>query len=145
MPKLEKRLKLPADRSESEIVQEILRYLAVAPNVIAWRMNVGAAKAEHKGKQRVVRFGMKGMADITGIVTRKFQVYDGVPVTIDVHPEEWTGFRVIQVGQRLEIEVKRPGKLLTTHQHAFLETVRRAGGIGIVASSVEDVRKALGG
>ena len=137
MAEIVKTTKCLDDRSETKIVREILRYLTTAPDVIAWRNNVGAMMAESKyGVRRFVRFGMKGQSDITGIVTKRLTVFykdkDGMVVHTPL------GF-----GQRLEIEVKRPGKQPTVHQRAFLEMVRKAGGIGIVASSVEDVRKEL--
>lgn len=38
----------------------------------------------------------------------------------------------------LAVEVKRPGEKPTTEQSRFLEAVRAAGGIAILATSVED-------
>lgn len=47
-------------------------------------------------------------------------------------------------GKFLAIEVKRDGREPTELQATFLEEVRRAGGIGFVARSVDDVIQALG-
>lgn len=41
------------------------------------------------------------------------------------------------------IEVKRPGGKPTPEQLAELERIEHAGGLGIVATSVEDVRRAV--
>ena len=46
-------------------------------------------------------------------------------------------------GKFLAIEVKRPGRKPTERQRQFLEQVASAGGIAIVAYSVEDVAKKL--
>ena len=47
-------------------------------------------------------------------------------------------------GKFLAIEVKRDGREPTELQATFLEEVRRAGGIGFGARSVDDVIQALG-
>lgn len=41
------------------------------------------------------------------------------------------------------IEVKRPGNVPTSHQEDFLDDVRRAGGIGIVAYGLDEVIEML--
>jgi len=46
-------------------------------------------------------------------------------------------------GKFLAIEVKRPGRKPTERQRQFLEQVEAAGGIALVAYSVEDVAKKL--
>lgn len=48
---------------ESAIQKAILEYLA-ARHILGFRMNTGAMKGEYKGKQRFMRFGVAGMADI---------------------------------------------------------------------------------
>ena len=50
-------------------------------------------------------------------------------------------------GKPLAIEVKRPGQLRTVsfEQSTFLRNFREAGGIGFVATSVEDVERELSG
>lgn len=49
----------------------------------------------------------------------------------------------IIVGRAWWIEVKVPGKKPTEHQDEFMEAVRKAGGVSFVATSVDDVRRAL--
>jgi hypothetical protein len=48
---------------EGAIVKQILDFLE-AKRVLAFRINTGAMKSEHKGKMRFMRFGSVGMADI---------------------------------------------------------------------------------
>lgn len=116
-------------RLESEIQQAILDYLKTVPGVVAWRSNTGAFSGEYKGKRRFVRFGIKGGADIIGF--RREHVNPGWI------PREYRA-------RFLAIEVKRRGVEPTPAQRSFLDLVRTAGGLAIVATSVDDVRIALG-
>jgi hypothetical protein len=50
---------------------------------------------------------------------------------------------MLKDGQFLACEVKRPGGKLTDEQAAFLELVNRRGGLGFMATSVDDVMRAL--
>jgi hypothetical protein len=50
---------------------------------------------------------------------------------------------IIPGGLFFAIEVKLPGEIPTKDQTAFIDQVNRAGGIGFVAESLEDVVKAL--
>jgi len=65
----------------------------------------------------VVRFGLPGQADLTGILPG---------------------------GVRLEIEVKRPGCPQTHEQRAFQRMIERFGGVYVLARSVQDVWTAIG-
>jgi hypothetical protein len=143
---------------EHAIQDAILRYLAIDRRV-AWahRFNTGArtiddaaaAKAElldryagklyaarrspaalmpilqallrayyalRKGAKRFVRFAFPGCSDILG---------------------------QLRTGHFLAIEVKRPSTGPTDDQAAFLAQVNAAGGLGLVARSVDDVQTAL--
>lgn len=104
-------------RKESDILRAVLDYLATA-DVVAWRNQSGMIFGEHKGKRWAVRMGMKGVSDIVG-----FRKSDGKIVCV---------------------ECKRPGQRLTDAQQRFLRSVHQAGGVAIWATSVEDVRAALG-
>ena len=46
-------------------------------------------------------------------------------------------------GRILGIEVKRPGNQPTIAQLAFMEAIRKSGGVAFVASSVEEVESQL--
>jgi len=69
------------------------------------------------GRRGGVSYGRIGSADILGILKPS--------------------------GRLLAIEVKKPGGKPTEDQLAFLWAVRDAGGVAIVATDVDDVRKVL--
>ena len=120
-----------APRRESEIQREILTYLSLVPGVVAWRNNTGAMFGEHKGKRWAVRFGRKGLPDILGFRRTVLGC-------------DYNGCVEEASARFLAIEVKRdPKQKPTPEQAAFLDSVRKAGGIALVASSVDDVRKEL--
>ena len=105
----------PPARKESEIQREILRYLQ-AWGIFAWKAGVGAARAEHKGKARFIRFGEPGQPDIIGM---------------------------LPTGQFLAIEVKRPGQRPTPLQQEFIRTVNRNNGLAFVSDSVQHTHETL--
>jgi hypothetical protein len=47
-------------------------------------------------------------------------------------------------GRRLEVEVKRRGEQPTDEQRVFLDRIRKAGGVAILAHGVSDVIATLG-
>lgn len=77
-----------------------------------WRANVGVARIGF----RVVRFGIPGQADLTGIL-----------------PD----------GRRLEVEVKSPEGTQSEEQRNYQRMIERLGGVYVLARSVEDVSGAL--
>jgi hypothetical protein len=100
---------------ESDIQNACMRWLALH-NIMAWRINSGAATAEHNGRRRFIKFNSApGMADLNAVVCGVF----------------------------VAIEIKRPGKDATPEQAAFLDCTNRAGGLGIVVHSVEELAAAL--
>lgn len=104
--------------TEASIQKAILQYLKAA-RCLAWRNNSGAMTGEYKGKRRFVRFNTAaGGSDLFCLLP------DGS-------------------GRFASIEVKRPGNAATEKQSAWLESVRAAGGVAFVATSVEDVRREL--
>ena len=102
---------------ESHIVKSCLAYLNAHPRV-AWavRMNTGAFVIPGEHKSRFFRAAFKGCSDIIG------QLKDG---------------------RFMAVECKRPGKRATDEQAAFLATVNRHGGLGVVATSIEDCETAF--
>ena len=80
---------------------------AASPVAFAFRANAGGMT---DARGQYVKFGFKGMADITGM---------------------------LKGGRRLEVECKRPGKLPTAEQNAFLFRVNDGGGFGCWVDSVE--------
>lgn len=114
---------------EAPVVTAIAELLAVHPRVLfAVRQNSGAASYEAKsGRYAPVHF---------------YRILTGQPVTIT---DFWG---ILRDGRMLAIEAKAPGfKEPRTdrefRQAAFLMLVRNCGGIGIFATSAEDVASAL--
>jgi hypothetical protein len=98
---------------EADVLNAALRYLAVM-KIPAWRNNSGALKNQ---RGRLVRFGKKDSADITGIDPN--------------------------TGRRIEIECKAPGEDLRAGQREFLDMINRCYGIGICVHSVEELQEQL--
>ena len=100
---------------ESEIVRSILDVLALM-KVPAWRVNVGMVPVSRADGGTFRRSLNRGMSDIIGVMPGS--------------------------GKMLAVEVKRPGKerTVTLEQAAFLDRVRDAGGIAIVATNAAYVR-----
>ncbi len=110
--------------SEQEIQQRIRIALSRGP-VRLWRNNTGTL-LDRQG--RPVQFGLcKGSSDLIGLRT------------VTVTPE--------MVGQQLAvftaIEVKSERGRATAEQQAFVDMVRRAGGLSGIARSMEDARGIL--
>lgn len=97
---------------EREIQNAILRAFATRPDLRLWRANVGVARAG----RRLVRFGVPGQADLTGILPG---------------------------GLRLEIEVKSAGGRQSPEQRDYQRLIERFGGVYVLARCVDDVARAL--
>ena len=100
------------EHREKHIQNEILRAFGTLPSIRLWRANVGAARIG----RRLIRFGIPGQADLTGILSD---------------------------GRRLEIEVKSAGGRQTPAQQAFGRTIERFNGIHVLARCTDDVRERL--
>lgn len=98
--------------TESHLVQSILREFGSRPDLRLWRQNTGAARTP---TGQVVRFGVPGQADISGITN---------------------------TGRRVEIECKASTSL-SEAQRNWRAMIERFGGLYVLARSVEDVRIAL--
>lgn len=108
--------------TEKAIQNAILRAFGTRADMRLWRANTGVAFAGSPSGagRRVVRFGVPGQADLTGILPG---------------------------GLRLEIEVKRDGPRpgqLSPAQENYRAMIERFGGVYVLARSVEDVWTALG-
>jgi len=98
---------------EREVLRAVMDWLK-ARGFLRWRVNSGALETPGG---RHVRFGAKGMADV-----------------IALGPE----------GRAIFVECKRErGGRLSAEQAAFLETVNRQGGLGIVVNSTESLERQL--
>lgn len=100
--------------SESALVQSILATFGARPDLRIWRANVLVAR---DASGRVVRAGVKGQADISGVLAPH--------------------------GRRIEIECKTPTGRQSEDQRAWQAMIERHGGLYILARSVDDVRRAL--
>jgi len=85
---------------------------------VFWRQNTGAVTIPGKDKHRFVRFGEPGISDIIG---------------------------VLNDGKFLAVEVKTPErrKQVSEAQQRFLMGINKAGGVGFVACSIEDIESNL--
>ena len=108
--------------SEHDLQAAILLYLAWDPRV-AWahRFNTGAhvvigKKKDGTPSRRFVRYAFTGCADLLGQLT---------------------------TGQLLAIECKRAGGKARAEQQIFLQQVRDAGGLALLAQSIADVQQGI--
>lgn len=104
--------------NEMALVAAIRDYLAMR-QAITVRVNSGMKVIppdEPGGRKRVFRGAEKGTSDILACIGGRF----------------------------VAIEAKMPGNKTTPAQEAFLESVREAGGVAIVAYSIDDVDDGLG-
>jgi len=109
--------------SEAAIQQDIRLALGQHPGIRAFRNNCGAYKDPRSG--RLVRYGLAtGSADLIGWQT--------ITITPDMVGQRFARF--------LSIEVKTPTGRLSPEQETWRAAVLKAGGIAVVARSVEDVR-----
>lgn len=99
-------------QSEHSIQNEIMRYYCTKSWLRLWRANTGVGRFG----DRAVQFGVKGQADLTGLL-----------------PD----------GRRLEIEVKKATGRQSKEQIAFQRMIESFGGLYILARSVQDVTQAL--
>ncbi len=100
---------------EKRLQNEILRAFGTKRWMRLWRANTGVAQIG----SRVVRFGVPGQADLTGIL------------------------QLGGIGVSLWIEVKSASGRQTQEQVWFQQMVERLGGLYILARSVEDVDDAI--
>ncbi len=98
--------------SERQIQNAILRAFGTKRWMRLWRANSGVAQIG----RRIVRFGVPGQADLTGIL-----------------PD----------GRRIEVEIKSATGRQTQDQKNFQRMIERFRGLYVLARSVKDVRRAL--
>lgn len=99
---------------ESDLQRLILDYLT-AKRIFHYRNNSGAMVSEYQGKKRFMRFGLVGSPDIV----------------------------CISGGRYIGIEVKGTGGKQNDNQLIFQQEMMRAGGLYILAYSLEDVSQWL--
>lgn len=102
--------------TETDLVASILLKFGSHPDVRIWRANVLVAK---DARGRVVRAGITGQADISGLLAPN--------------------------GRRLEIECKAPHGRQTDAQRNWQSMIQSLGGLYVLARSADDVEAALRG
>ena len=108
--------------SEAAIQQDIRLALGQCPGIKTFRNNVGAIKDRNN---RFVRYGLvTGSADLIG--------WQSVVIT-----EAMVGQRFARF---LSVEVKTPTGRLSPEQETWRQAVLKAGGIAVVARSVDDIK-----
>lgn len=101
---------------EGRVVKACLGYLELI-RIHAWRNNSGCTSIEGaNGRNRFVRYGLPGSADILGIM-----------------PD----------GRFLAVECKSDKGRLSELQQNFLDMIRGNGGVAFVARSVDDVEREI--
>ncbi len=125
---------------EKDIQKMCLDYLELI-GIEAWRQNQGAIPTADGHFRRFN--GKRGIADISGILpqTVKIWIEKGAENldTKEMHDlVEWVTF-----GNRLEIEVKQPGKHPSPDQKEFIDMVNRKGGIAFCVHSLEELQQEL--
>jgi hypothetical protein len=115
------------DSPEKRIQNRIFTYL-VGEGALALRINSGAASHDGPNQQR--RFVRFAVWQILGKALASAGVAD---------------ILACYRGRFIAIEVKTPERrnYISDAQQAFLEAVRRAGGVAIVATEVEQVRQVV--
>ncbi len=100
--------------TESEILSATLLALGQRPDLRIWRSNTGAAKTD---TGRIVRFGVKGQADISGLLRGS--------------------------GRRLELEIKTDTGRQRPEQIQFQKMIEAFGGLYILARSPDQAVYAI--
>lgn len=107
--------------SEAGVQSAIRLALGSNPGVKVFRNSVGQYRTEDG---RVIRYGLiTGSGDLIG--------WRSVVITPDM-----VGQRIAQF---MSIEVKTPKGTVRPEQQVWADNVRKAGGIAVIARSVEDV------
>lgn len=108
--------------TEAQILRAIHARLGARPDLRLWRVNVGVAvpigQACPRCRDKAIRFGLPGMADLQGIIA--------------------------PTGQLLSIECKSDTGRMTPEQEAWSAMVTKFGGLSIApCRSVEEAVEAV--
>lgn len=119
---------------ESQVLKAVMDYLA-AERIFSLRMNTGAIVSEYKGKQRFMRFGVPGQADVLAFPKGEYLH------SFDPHTTSWDVFRYVSP---LWLEVKAENGKQSALQKSFQAQVEAEGHRYAVVRSVQDLKQALG-
>ena len=112
---------------ETDLVRACLDWLALH-GILAWRANNTGIFDPTRRCFRSFH-GLKGVADVLGILPRTVRLADGGEATF---------------GSLLAVECKRPGQKPRAEQAAFLEDVAARGGIAVCVHSLRELEEELG-
>lgn len=118
---------------EAQTQKLIMDWLA-AKGIMAFRMNSGAVLSTYKGKNRMVRYGVAGMADVLAFPRDTLVLFKGQ------HGYE----SIIDRFRPLWIECKALKGKQSELQQSFQKQVEAQGHRYILAYSLDDVLRALG-
>jgi hypothetical protein len=110
---------------ESDVLSACLHYLKLK-GIFCWRQNQGAIPLKDGGYRRFN--GLKGVADILGILPQRVQVVGEGPTLF---------------GNLLAVETKRPREKLRPEQEEFLRQVNASGGLGFCVHGVDELERKL--
>ncbi len=110
---------------ESVVQKQILEWLA-AKHILAFRMQSGATLSTYKGKSRLFRYGVPGMADILAFPMKRRFFGDS---------SQWT--------EPTWIECKAAKGKQSELQKSFQDQVEDAGHTYILAKSIDDLEGIL--
>lgn len=125
-------------KQESKLLADIRLYLGERDDVLAVRINTGLFRAMHS--TGVVRSAPNGHPDL--VACHRLQVNVSRVVNADGFTPH-TRERQITIGRYVAIETKAPKGVLSEDQKNFKAAVEAAGGLYIVARSLDDVIQAL--
>jgi hypothetical protein len=111
---------------ESGVLAEILQCLR-NHRILCFRMNTGAHLSEYKGRKQLVRYGVRGMADVLAFAH----------VTESTHERENSGTRVVW------IEAKAAKGKQSPDQSIFQQVVEADGHWYVVVRSYEELEAYL--
>lgn len=109
-----------AKRSHGELKREVMKACNLIPGVYVFPAGAYSGRATYKGHSRFIKIGMVGTADLLGVRTS-----------------------AEHFGQFIALECKTGKDALRPEQVAFLDTVRKHGGIALEVRSVEQAVEAL--
>jgi hypothetical protein len=115
----------------SALVAAILAACGARPDCRLWANNTGVARG--LTGDGIVRFGLKGSADIVGIGRTDLEF---APHLVDLISDQY-------IGVFLGIEVKTGSAIQSRQQRAFQAMIEKFGGYYLVARSVQDAEKWL--
>lgn len=129
---------MKTNRKESQVKAAIHAYLDTRTDYFGWRSNSGGARYD----DFFVKFNAPGVADFLGVQALQVMLPSGMVVGLkDSVSSKFFSF----VGRFTAIEAKREkGGKQSDDQIRFQKNVEAHGGLYVLASSVDEVVRALG-